>query len=126
MRPRPDVAARPVRRDLARTRVVMGPARRLAAHDRALVAIGEGIGAIGKGVRRRVDVEEKGPAAWRVVARGAVNGPAVEDDQGARGPGQVVALLRPRPRELLLRNAEHPASALVVHAVKLTLMAALD
>src|SRR5215813_5679866 len=126
MRPRPDVAARPVRRDLARTRIVMSPARGLAANDAALIAIGEGIGAIGEGVRRGVDVEEKWPAARRVVARRAVDGSAVEDDQSACGAGEVVSLLGPRPRELLLGNAQHPAPALVVHAVELTVVAALD
>src|SRR5262249_44166149 len=126
MRPRSDIAARPVRRDLARTRIVMSPARGLAASDSALVAIGERIGAIGEGVRRRVDVEEKGPAARRVVAGRAVDGSTVEDDEGARGASEVVSLLGPRPCELLLGNAQHPAPALVVHAVELTLVAALD
>src|SRR5215831_670892 len=51
MRPRPNIAARPVRRDLAGARIVMSPACRPATNDGALVAIGEGVGAIGEGVR---------------------------------------------------------------------------
>src|SRR5262249_19598360 len=125
MCPRPDIAARPVRRDLAGARIMMSPARRLATNDGALVAIGEGIGAIGEGVRRGVDVQEERTAARRVVARGAVHSAAVEDHQRARGTRQVVALFGPRPRELLLGNAENPAARVVVHAGEDSVEAAL-
>src|SRR6185369_13734421 len=78
----------------------------LAAHDGALVAVGERVRAVGEGVGRRVDVEEERPPARRVVARGAVDGAAVEDHQGSRGPREVVALLGPRPRQLFLSIPE--------------------
>ncbi len=96
---------------------MVGPARRLAPHDGAVVARLQRIVGVRHGVGRRVDVEQQRPGHVRPVRSGMVQRAAVVDGDRPRRPLEVDDLAHVDGRRLVRLKAADPLAhvAVLVH-----------